>query len=39
MDQIGAVLKRAMPFQTVSPEMLQQIVKLATTSTSSLPAA
>jgi NitT/TauT family transport system permease protein len=30
MDQIGAVLKRAMPFQTVSPEMLQQIVKLAT---------
>ena len=30
MDQIGAVLKRAMPFQTVPPEMLQQIVKLAT---------
>ena len=29
MDQIGAVLKRAMPFQTVPPEMLQEIVKLA----------
>ncbi len=30
MDQIGAVLKRAMPFQTVPPEMLQKIVKLST---------
>ena len=29
MDQIGAVLKRAMPFQTVPPAMLQEIVKLA----------
>ncbi|WP_428415070.1 ABC transporter permease subunit [Methylibium sp.] len=28
MDHIGAVLKRAMPFQTVPPEMLQEIVKL-----------
>lgn len=28
MDEIGAVLKRAMPFQTVPPAMLQAIVKL-----------
>jgi NitT/TauT family transport system permease protein len=30
MDQTATVLKRAMPFQTVPPEMLQKIVKLAT---------
>ena len=30
MDQISAVLKRAMPFQTVPPQMLREIVKLST---------
>ena len=29
MDQIGAVLKRAMPFQTARPQMLREIEKLA----------
>ena len=30
MDQTSALLRRAMPFQTVSDEMLQDIAKLAT---------
>lgn len=30
MDQISTVLKRAMPFQTVPPEVLREIVKLTT---------